>query len=101
MTYTKEQLIAEIGLQNMPSDVQDKMVETIYQTLNMRVGMALSDKLTDEQLDHLTELSKKGDDEVSQWIEQTVPEYSTVIESEMQTIIDEIKKSTQNMTKNI
>ncbi len=98
MNYTKEEIISELGLQSLPADVQDKMVDTIYQTFNMRVGMALSDKLSDEQLNMFNELSQKGDDELSNWIEQNIPDYANVVADEMQAVLAEIKQSAQNMT---
>lgn len=98
MNYTKEEIISELGLQSLPADMQDKMVDTVYQTFNMRVGMALSDKLSDEQLDTFNELSQKGDDELNSWIEQNIPDYASVVANEMQSVIAEIKQTVQNMT---
>lgn len=101
MTYTHEQLIEELGLQDAAPEVQNQMVDIFYSTLNMRTAMVISDKLSDEQLEQFNSLTESNDDAAAEWVEQNVPEHKDIIETEMKAIIDETKTSVQNMTKNL
>jgi succinate dehydrogenase flavin-adding protein (antitoxin of CptAB toxin-antitoxin module) len=101
MTYTNEQLIEELGLQDATPEIQNQMVDIFYSTLNMRTAMILSDKLSDEQLEQFNSLTESNDDAAAEWVEQNIPEHKEIIETEMKAIIDETKTSVQNMTKNL
>ncbi len=101
MTYTNEQLIEELGLQDATPEIQNQMVDIFYSTLNMRTAMILSDKLSDEQLEQFNSLTGSNDDAAAEWVEQNIPEHKEIIETEMKAIIDETKQSVQNMTKNL
>jgi succinate dehydrogenase flavin-adding protein (antitoxin of CptAB toxin-antitoxin module) len=101
MNYTKEEIINELGLQKLSEQAQDHVVVLVYHTFNMRTAMALSDKLTDQQLDEFNRLSQKNDDELAKWVQANVPDMKEVIEAEMQAVLAEIKQNGQSMTKSV
>lgn len=91
MTYTKEQLIQELGLDGMPAQQQEMLLNTVYSNLNLRVIGLISDKLDDNQLTELNKLIEKNDDTAVQWIESNVPDYVSIIENEAKTLIEDLK----------
>lgn len=97
MTYSKEQLIVDLGLQNMSEEFQNKMVALVYSTLNLRMSMVMADKLSDEQLDHFNQLVQMNDEAAAAWLETTVPNYAEVMEAELQTVLAEIKQDSQEL----
>ena len=44
-------LLEELGLGALPADDKTKMLNHIYETLEMRVGMKLAERMTNQQLD--------------------------------------------------
>ncbi len=46
-----DNLLKELGLGSLPPSEKNKMLAHIYETLEMRVGMTLAEKMTSEQLD--------------------------------------------------
>ena len=49
-------LLIELGLGTLPSEEKNRMLNHIYETLEMRVGMKLAQKMTDEQLETLSKI---------------------------------------------
>jgi len=51
MIRIDDSLLEELGLLALPKEERDKLLRQIYETLEMRVGMRLAERMSDSQLD--------------------------------------------------
>lgn len=51
MIRIDDSLLEELGLMGLPKEERDAMLRQIYETLEMRVGMKLAERMNDQQLD--------------------------------------------------
>lgn len=51
MIRIDDSLLEELGLINLPKAERDALLRQIYETLEMRVGMKLAERMSDQQLD--------------------------------------------------
>ncbi len=87
-------LLIELGLGSLPADEKNKMLNHIYETLEMRVGMKLAQKMTNEQLDTFEGFIDKSDDTGAlKWLESNFPDYKNVVAMELDNLKAEIKSS--------
>jgi len=87
-------LLIELGLGSLPPEEKNKMLNHIYETLEMRVGMKLAQKMTNEQLDTFEGFIDKSDDTGAlKWLESNFPDYKQVVASELDNLKIEIKGS--------
>jgi hypothetical protein len=87
-------LLVELGLGSLPSDEKNKMLNHIYETLEMRVGMKLAQKMTNDQLDTFEGFIDKSDDAGAlKWLETNFPDYKQVVAEELDTLKTEIKNT--------
>ena len=87
-----DNLLKELGLGNLPADEKNKMLAHIYETLEMRVGMKLAEKMTNEQLDEFEGFIDKNDEAGAlKWLEGNFPNYKQVVADELAALKDEIK----------
>jgi hypothetical protein len=85
-------LLVELGLGQLPPDEKDKMLKHIYETLEMRVGTNLAQKMTDEQLDEFEVFIDKNDESGAlNWLESNFPNYKEVVAAELEKLKIEIK----------
>lgn len=85
-------LLEELGLASLPAPEKDKFLKHIYETLEMRVGTRLAEKMTDEQLDEFeTFIDSKDDAGAFHWLETNFPNYKDVVADEFEKLKSEIK----------
>jgi hypothetical protein len=96
LKQTDSEIIKELGFDELPAEEQNRRLEQFYQTLNIRVGMAIEDKLSDEQL---AELANLMDDQnaANDWLEKTVPDYETIVKNELESLKQEIKNESSQI----
>lgn len=86
--------LASLGLSSLPDDEKKKMLAHIYETLELRVGMKLAEKMTDSQLDEFEKLAEANDEEASlKWLERNAPNYKEVVMTELEKLKEEVKAS--------
>ncbi len=91
-------LLEELGLGALPTDEKNKMLAHIYETLEMRVGMTLADKMSDEQLDDFEAYINKDDqDGALKWLEANFPDYKKVVAAELDKLKNEIKANAEHI----
>jgi|SRR5690606_23551849 len=89
-----DNLLRELGLGELPADEKNKMLAHIYETLEMRVGMKLAEKMTNEQLDEFEGFIDKNDEAGAlKWLETNFPNYKQVVAEELETLKAEIKQA--------
>ena len=89
-----DNLLRELGLGSLPAAEKNKMLAHIYETLEMRVGMKLAEKMTNEQLDEFEGFIDRNDEAGAlKWLETNFPNYKQVVADELDTLKGEIKAS--------
>lgn len=89
-----ENFLKEIGLSDLPAEQKSLMLKDIYDTLELRVGMKLAEKMSDSQLDEFEGLIDQKDDAAAlKWLETNFPNYKEVVAGELTALKDEIKAS--------
>lgn len=85
-------LLEELGLGALPAVEKDKFLKHIYETLEMRVGTRLAERMTDQQLDEFeTFIESKDDAGAFHWLETNFPNYKEVVAEEFEKLKSEIK----------
>lgn len=85
-------MLQELGLGTLPVDDKNKMLAHIYETLELRVGMKLAEKMTDAQLDEFESFIDRNDETGAlRWLETNFPNYKEVVADELEKLKSEIK----------
>jgi hypothetical protein len=93
MIKIDDSLLEELGLIGLPKAERDKLLKQIYETLEMRVGMKLAERMSDQQLDEFERFIDTNDEAGAlQWLETNFPDYKQVVASELEVLKAEIKK---------
>lgn len=89
-----DNLLRELGLGELPAAEKNKMLAHIYETLEMRVGMKLAERMTNEQLDEFEGFIDKNDEAGAlKWLETNFPNYKQVVADELEALKGEIKQA--------
>lgn len=89
-----DNLLKEVGLGDMPAQEKNRMLAHIYETLEMRVGMKLAEKMSNEQLDEFEGYIDRNDEPGAlKWLETNFPNYKDVVASELDALKQEIKQN--------
>src|SRR5580704_17872980 len=92
MIKLDENLLQELGLGSLPQAEKDKFLKHIYETLEMRVGTRLAERMTDAQLDEFEMfIDRKDDQGAFHWLETNFPNYKEVVAEEFEKLKAEIK----------
>src|SRR4029078_13590042 len=93
MFQLDDNLLRELGLGDLPADEKNKMLAHIYETLELRVGMRLAEKMTDAQLDEFEGFIDRNDEEGAlKWLETNFPNYKDTVAEELNKLKAEIKE---------
>lgn len=84
-------IIKQLGIDNLPEAEQKQTLQTMLETLNMRVSLRLGRELSEEQLKGLEEAAKKGDDAAQAEMDRIYPGYDKMYQEE----IDKLKADIQ------
>jgi hypothetical protein len=76
MFQLDEQFLKDLGLDQLPQDQKQAFLDHIYSELELRVGVRLSDGLSDEQLKEFESFVDRDDTKVQQWVGQYAPDYA-------------------------
>jgi hypothetical protein len=75
MFQLDEQFLKDLGLDQLPQDQKQAFLDHIYSELELRVGVRLSDGLSDEQLKEFESFVDRDDQKVQAWITAHAPDY--------------------------
>lgn len=94
MIKLDDNLLQELGLGALPPEEKKKMLAHIYETLEMRVGMALAKQMNDGQLNEFEQFIKSNDEAGAlRWLETNFPNYRDVVAAEFEKLKGEIKQT--------
>lgn len=89
-------LLEELGLGALPAEEKTKMLNHIYETLEMRVGMKLAERMTNQQLDEFEAFIDRNDEPGAlKWLETNFPDYKQVVADELEKLKAEIRQNAQ------
>lgn len=88
------QFLTDLGLGNLPTGEKNRLLQHIYETLEMRVGMRLAENMSDAQLDEFEAfIDSKDEAGALQWLESNFPNYKDVVADELNKLKDEIRQA--------
>jgi len=86
-------LLEELGLGAMPAEEKNRMLQHIYETLEMNVGVKLAEQMSNEQLDEFEGYIDRNDEAGAlKWLETNFPNYKQVVADELEKLKAEIKQ---------
>lgn len=75
MFQLDDKFLQELGLDQLPDDQKQAFKEHIYSELELRVGIRLSNGLSEAQLTEFESFVDRNDEKVRTWIMANVPDY--------------------------
>lgn len=75
MFQLDDKFLKDLGLDQLPEDQKQAFLAHIYSELELRVGVRLSEGLSDEQLGEFESFVDRKDDKVSAWVNTHTPDY--------------------------
>lgn len=77
MFQLDDQFLTDIGLNDLPEDQRKPFLQHVYDQLEYRVGVRLSEGMSDAQLEEFEAIIDKKQEVVDAWIGQNAPAYAT------------------------
>ena len=71
-----DQFLTDIGLNDLPEEQKKPFLQHIYDQLEYRVGVRLSEGMSDAQLEEFEAIIDKKPEVVDAWIAQYAPDYT-------------------------
>ncbi len=69
--------LEELGLGALPEEQKKPFLQHIYDQLEYRVGIRLSEGMSDEQLEEFEAIIDRKDDVIVPWLQARAPQYQT------------------------
>ncbi len=84
--------LQSLGLGGLPVDEKNRLLQMIYERLEMNVGMRLAEKMTDQQLDEFEGFIDRNDEAGAlKWLETNFPNYKDVVAEELEKLKVEVQ----------
>ena len=77
MFQLDDQFLADIGLGGLPEEQKKPFLQHIYDQLEYKVGISLSEGMSDAQLEEFESIIDKKEDVISAWLQQYAPNYAS------------------------
>jgi hypothetical protein len=91
MIKLDENLLQELGLDALPKEEKGNFLKHIYETLEMRVGTRLAEKMTEAQMTEFEQFIQGNDEQGAfHWLESNFPNYKEVVAEEFEKLKSEI-----------
>lgn len=86
-------MLDELGLGSLPEKDRELLLEQIYETLEMRVGMVLAGDMTDAQLDEFEAfIDDEDEDGALAWLKREFPDYKQCVSTELYQLKAEVRR---------
>ena len=96
MLRIDDAMLTDLGLGDLPEEERKKLLQQIYETLELRVGMRLAENMSDEQLDEFESYIDSSDEAGAQkWLETNFPDYKKVVAEELEKLKGEVAKDAE------
>lgn len=77
MFQLDDQFLTDIGLADLPEEQRKPFLQHVYDQLEYRVGISLSEGMSDAQLEEFEAIIDKKQEVVDAWIAQFAPAYTS------------------------
>lgn len=77
MFQLDDQFLQDIGLADLPEEQKKPFLQHVYDQLEYRVGVRLSEGMSDAQLEEFEAIIDKKQEVIDAWIAQYAPDYAT------------------------
>lgn len=92
MIKLDDNLLTELGLGALPKEEKTAFLKHMYETLEMRVGTRLAEKMSDAQMAEFEQFINGNDEQGAfHWLESNFPNYKDVVAEEFGKLKDEIR----------
>lgn len=75
MFQLDDQFLADVGLAGLPEDQKKPFLQHTYEQLEYKVGIRLSEGMTDAQLEEFESIIDRKEEVVSSWLTDHAPNY--------------------------
>jgi hypothetical protein len=75
MFQLDDKFLEDVGLAGLPEDQKKPFLQHTYDQLEYKVGIRLSEGMTDEQLQEFESIIDRNQDVITQWIATHAPDY--------------------------
>ena len=76
MFQIDDNFLQDVGLETLPEEQRKPFLQYVYDQLEYRVGVNLSEGLTDEQLEEFSDIADNKQEVVFSWLSTHVPNYT-------------------------
>lgn len=76
MFQLDDQFLKDIGLADLPEEQKKPFLQHVYDQLEYRVGVRLSEGMSDDQLEEFEAIIDRKEDIVNTWIQANAPSYA-------------------------
>lgn len=88
----REQAIAELGIIDLPREMQDDILSRVGENVMQRVALAALDRLSPADQDEFATIAERGDiTETQTFLRAHIPELETLMATETRAVIEELK----------
>ena len=77
MFQLDDKFLEDIGLANLPEEQKKPFLQHVYEQLEYKVGVSLSDGLSDAQLEEFEGIIDRKPEVVDGWVQANTPQYTT------------------------
>lgn len=99
MLQLDQNWLAQQGITGLTDDDAKSLLQYVYSELELRVGMKLSENLTDDQLKEFEQIANEGDDQKQlAWLEANCPNYKQVVRDELDKLASELRENSGKIT---
>ena len=102
MIKLDDNLLQQLGLGDLPEEDRKALLQQMYQTLELRVGMTIAEQMSEEQLDEFEGfMDNKDQAGALSWLETNFPDYKKVVAAEMEKLRDEVAADAESIRASI
>lgn len=92
MIKLDDNLLAELGLGSLPKPEKTAFLKHMYETLEMRVGTRLAERMSEQQMSEFEQFISGNDEQGAfKWLEGNFPDYKDVVAEEFDKLKGEIR----------
>jgi len=96
MFQLDDQFLADVGLDTLPDEQKKPFLQHTYDQLEYKVGIRLSEGMTDAQLEEFESIIDRKEDVIAAWLAQHAPNYQN--EEVFQRLMESSKLSANDPT---
>ncbi len=70
-----DSFLADVGLADLPETQRKPFLQHVYEEIELRTGTAISDGMSDAQLEEYEKIIDRDFQAIAMWIDETVPDF--------------------------